>query len=80
MPWELGYFDGKKGDAAVAILPVVERQTDGFPGQEYLGLYAVVHKDVYDTGIADIFVERVGEHWKPLSAFANSSWWVPFSS
>ncbi|WP_090352519.1 toll/interleukin-1 receptor domain-containing protein [Dyella sp. 333MFSha] len=81
MPWELGYFDGKKGDAAVAILPVVERQTDGFPGQEYLGLYAVVRNDFYsDTGDSDVFVERIGKHWKPLREFANTGAWYQYTS
>ena len=38
MPWELGYFDGRKTAEAVAILPLVDYQ--GQPvGQEYLGLY-----------------------------------------
>ena len=40
MPWELGYFDGKKG--RVAILPVVDRQMASYKGQEYLGLYPYV--------------------------------------
>lgn len=38
MPWELGYFDGIK-PGQVSILPLVERESDGFPGQEYIGLY-----------------------------------------
>ena len=38
MPWELGYFDGKRPDH-VGILPIVESETSGFVGQEYLGLY-----------------------------------------
>lgn len=40
MPWELGYFDGKKG--RVAILPVVNSQMASYKGQEYLGLYPYV--------------------------------------
>lgn len=44
MPWELGYFDGKKEKAA--ILPVLEvaRTTENYQGQEYLGLYPYVTK------------------------------------
>jgi hypothetical protein len=40
MPWELGYFDGRRPNR-VAILPLVESATHGFRGQEYLGLYPV---------------------------------------
>jgi hypothetical protein len=40
MPWELGYFDGKKG--RVAILPIVDKQLSTYKGQEYLGLYPYV--------------------------------------
>lgn len=40
MPWELGYFDGKKG--RVAILPVVDQELSTYKGQEYLGLYPYV--------------------------------------
>lgn len=40
MPWELGYFDGRRG--RVGILPVVASVGDGFVGVEYLGLYPLV--------------------------------------
>lgn len=38
MPWELGYFDGRR-PRHVGILPLVVRENDGFQGVEYLGLY-----------------------------------------
>ena len=44
MPWELGYFDGHKPNK-VAILPVLKNSFETFKGQEYLGLYPVIHKD-----------------------------------
>lgn len=44
MPWELGYFDGKKGK--VAILPVLKTKDDEFKGQEYLGLYDFIVKEL----------------------------------
>jgi hypothetical protein len=46
MPWELGYFDGIKGK--VAILPIIEdpNPTNSYHGQEYLGLYPYVVKDL----------------------------------
>ena len=42
MPWELGYFDGLKG--RVAILPVADRESYQFRGQEYLGLYPYIDR------------------------------------
>ncbi|MEZ2873944.1 TIR domain-containing protein [Pseudomonas lundensis] len=44
MPWELGYFDGRK-PGNVSILPVLERADQRFEGQEYLGLYPTVDKE-----------------------------------
>lgn len=42
MPWELGYFDGKK--EKVAILPITDTatQSESYQGQEYLGLYPYI--------------------------------------
>ncbi|WAH55907.1 toll/interleukin-1 receptor domain-containing protein [Pseudomonas silvicola] len=44
MPWELGYFDGRK-PGSVSILPVLEKADQRFEGQEYLGLYPTVGKE-----------------------------------
>jgi len=38
MPWELGYFDGRRPDR-VGILPIVQSAGSSFKGQEYIGLY-----------------------------------------
>jgi hypothetical protein len=38
MPWELGYFDGRRG-AKIGILPLLATSTQTWVGQEYLGLY-----------------------------------------
>jgi len=44
MPWECGYFDGKK--EKVAIVPIQKTSTDNtFVGQEYLDLYPYVVKN-----------------------------------
>ncbi len=40
MPWETGFFDGKRGK--VAILPVINDDKSGFIGREYLDLYPFV--------------------------------------
>lgn len=41
MPWELGFFDGLRGNH-IAILPVTHTRDAVFYGQEYLGLYPVL--------------------------------------
>lgn len=68
MPWELGFFDGYK-PGGVAIMPVLDRETDGFAGQEYLGLYPRVTKDNYqDSATSDVFVESL-DRWTTLESF-----------
>jgi hypothetical protein len=44
MPWELGFFDGRKGPDRIAVLPILENENDQFLGQEYLGLYPIMEK------------------------------------
>ncbi len=44
MPWELGYFDGIK--SRVAILPVLDAPAVSYKGQEYLGLYPYIKKEI----------------------------------
>jgi len=42
-PWELGYADGTKGAAKVAILPLVTSNSEeALVEQEYLGLYPMI--------------------------------------
>lgn len=41
MPWELGYFDGRRPQR-VGILPIVDAAEDAFVGVEYLGLYPLI--------------------------------------
>lgn len=43
MPWELGYFDGKKNKAA--ILPITESKTVKHAGVEFLGVYPYITKE-----------------------------------
>lgn len=44
MPWELGFFDGIKGESRVAICPIEVSSASSFVGQEYLGLYKTLEK------------------------------------
>jgi len=53
MPWELGYFDGRRS-GHVGILPIVATSTSTFRGQEYLGLYPVIER---------IDFERIGRRF-----------------
>lgn len=68
MPWELGYFDGRKG--RVAVLPVLEEDRVGrdYLGQEYLGLYPYV---IYGTS--------AGGDKETLWVFDNADKYVTFS-
>lgn len=43
MPWELGYFDGRKNAESVAIMPLVSYPGESL-GQEYLGLYPTLER------------------------------------
>lgn len=79
MPWELGFFDGYRY-GGVAIMPLLDRETDGFAGQEYLGLYPRVTKDNYQNSTAsDVFVEGLGR-WATLKSFrAGTPNWQSYS-
>lgn len=42
MPWELGYFNGKKSDSVIYVYPIIdnyESEIKNFDGHEYLELY-----------------------------------------
>lgn len=45
MPWELGYFDAKKGKTSVKILPIVENAYESFKDQEFTKIYNKVKKE-----------------------------------
>lgn len=49
MPWELGYFDGRK-PGKVAVMPLPSSTLTTFVGQEYLGLYPKIERISWDTG------------------------------
>ncbi len=72
MPWELGYFDGFR-PRQVAVLPLVDNPGQTFKGQEYLSLYPVIDKDVYQEGGKDIFVEDAGRRWTTLKDFGKGT-------
>jgi hypothetical protein len=57
VPWELGYADGKKGFANMAIL-VVKEDRFAFPGNEYVSLYPRIESTV--KGGWGVFVDDNG--------------------
>ena len=61
-------------------MPVLDTKTDGFAGQEYLGLYPRVTKDNYqNSGASDVFIEDLGR-WMALKAFrAGSPSWQSYT-
>lgn len=71
MPWELGFFDGYQ-PGGVAIFPVLDKETDVFVGQEYLGLYPKVTKDQFTSGKQDVFVED-NKRWTTLREFKTQA-------
>lgn len=74
MPWELGFFDGHK-PSQVAVLPLMDFETQKFEGQEYLGLYPVVTKYLKNN-VMNYFVEDRGSKWSSLANFTRgtASW------
>lgn len=54
-PWELGFFDGKKG-GNVFILPISVGSQNTFIGQEYLGLYPYLTPS---TSSKNMWIEKV---------------------
>lgn len=70
MPWELGYFDGRKG--SVAIIPVVpDNGTLDFTKEEYLGLYPKAEL----VGGA-VFVNRTVSEAHLASSYKNFESWL----
>lgn len=68
MPWELGYMDGHNSKAA--ILPVAQYATAAYTGQEYLGIYPYVQKDLQ----ANTTTERLWIHKDPNTYVNFDSW------
>lgn len=68
MPWECGFFDGKK--EKVAIVPIQKTSNDNsYSGQEYLGLYPYVVKQNDTQGNETLWVRR-----NKLSYVAYDTW------
>ena len=73
MPWELGYFDGKKGPDQISILPIESDSTVGFVGQEYIGLYKVIEKVLHGGSFRAFAVQNDQKRAQLLKSFATGS-------
>lgn len=74
MPWECGYFDGKRG--RVAICPVVleestQSKSDEYPGQEYLSLYPYVASERSTANRMRLWVQDSPTSFVSLSRWVN---------
>ena len=59
MPWECGFFDGKK--EKVAIVPIQASSTNNaYSGQEYLGLYPYIVQQASSTQREMLWVRKSG--------------------
>ncbi len=58
MPWELGYFDGNKGRAAILPILTGGQLSDKYIGQEYLGLYNYITKGMTRAGLDKLWVHE----------------------
>jgi hypothetical protein len=72
MPWELGYFDGIKGTAAV--LPISNSTKEDFQGSEYLGIYYYIQIDTIEsTNKLTIWVHEARSKYVLFDAWLNGS-------
>lgn len=58
MPWELGYKDGHSGRVAILPVSTSDAASDKYSGQEYLGIYPYMTKDLNKNGNTKLWVHR----------------------
>lgn len=71
MPWELGYFDGRK-PGRVAIFPLPSSSYSTFVGQEYLGLYPNVERIQWKSGRRGLGISTSDTTAEDLAGFIRS--------
>jgi hypothetical protein len=73
MPWELGYFDGRKGSTRVSIMRLDSSSTNKFVGEEYLGLYKQIeHLRAPDGRDRPYALTASRQNAEPLDSFAHA--------
>ncbi|WP_311208475.1 MULTISPECIES: hypothetical protein [unclassified Aeromicrobium] len=70
MPWELGYFDGRKA-GRVAVMPLTKRPNDIWDGQEYLGLYPVVERHALGGHVHIVSKSNSQARWSSVRSMAG---------
>jgi TIR domain len=68
MPWELGYFDGRK-PGRVAIFPLTSSAGSSFVGQEYLALYPKIERINWQGGLRSLGISTGETTAARLSTF-----------
>lgn len=68
MPWELGYFDGRK-PGRVAIMPLPTSSSTDFEGQEYLELYPNLERFSWTDGTRSLGIRTGIRSGKTLGVF-----------
>ncbi len=68
MCWELGWFDGAKGNK-VGILPIVEDQNTPYREREFLGLYPIVERDLKYTFVVSLTDDQKQKIMRPGVAY-----------
>lgn len=71
MPWELGYFDGMNGRAAILPIAKDRTETDEYsPKLAYLGLYPYLSKTADTMGRSRIWVNET------LKKYVRLDYWI----
>lgn len=68
MPWELGFKDG--ANKRTGIVPVVQVARNTFDGEEYLGLYPYVDRELSNANTRALWINRT------FNEYASFSKWV----
>lgn len=72
MPWECGFFDGKK--EKVAIVPIQESSnSNSYSGQEYLGLYPYVVKEMSRGGAEKLYVRKSNSRYIDYDSWVKTA-------
>jgi hypothetical protein len=69
MPWELGFFDGLKGN--VGIVPVTGNQEETFKDEEYLSLYPYVDVANDGSNARQLWVNKSPDVYARLNKWAK---------
>jgi hypothetical protein len=73
MPWELGYFDGLKGNERVSIMPLDSSSGHEFIGEEYLGLYKQIERVRADGRLQPYAVRPLRKQAESLRSFGRAT-------